>query len=570
MNRPMGRYVLGVTCLVAVAGLLGMAVFSVSRAATPTVEYETPVRRLTPAQYTSIIADVFGPAITIGGRFEPGFRVDGLLEVGAGDANISPSGMEQYDIIARSIAAQVMDERRRELLVRCQPQALTAPDDACAGSFLAEVGELLFRRPLNDRELRMHVTSAREAASRLDDFYAGLGLSLAAMLTEPQFLFRREELEPDPTRPGEMRIDAYAKASRLSFFLWNSGPDRALLAAAKNGDLNTDDGLAQQVTRMLASPRLEDGLRAFFADMMHFEDFANLTKDNAIYPKFSNQVAEDAQEQTLRTIIDTVWREGRDYRDIFTTKETHLTRALAAIYQVPLATRVPNGAPEKWLPYTFDENDPRAGVLMQVAFVTLHSHPGRSSPTLRGKALREIFLCQKVPAPPGDVNFTIVQDTSNPVHKTARERLAAHAENPVCVGCHKITDPMGLALENFDGGGSYRTRENGVPLNTSGELDGVAFTDGTGLGRAVAGNAAAPACLVDRMTAYALGRTPTRNESSAWISSIKTGFAQDAYRVPALMRRIVTEPAFYRVPSIDNTTRAALSAPAISQEEGSR
>lgn len=539
--------------------------FSPSQAAAP--DRETPARRLTPEQYTQIVADVFGAAIKIGGRFDPGFRIDGLLEVGASQANISPSGMEQYDVIARSIAAQVLDEQRRELMVHCKPKSATAPDDACAAQFLTEVGEILFRRPLSDRELRLHVRSAREATAGLKDFYAGLGLSLAAMLSEPQFLFRHENFEADPDRRGELRLDAYSKASRLSFFLWNAGPDRALLAAARKGELETPQGLARQVDRMIASPRLESGLRAFFADMLHFEDFGTLTKDNAIYPKFSAQVAEDAQEQTLRTIVDVVLNEQGDYRDIFTTKKTHLTRPLAAIYQVPLAVRVPNGAPEKWVPYAFSANDPRGGVLMQVAFVTLHSHPGRSSPTLRGKALREIFLCQKVPAPPGDVSFTIVQDTSNPVYKTARERLQAHATSPICTGCHKITDPMGLALENFDGGGSYRTTENGVPLDTTGEIDGVKFTNGAELGRAIHDNAAATSCLVDRMSAYALGRTPAKTEAAGWVAPLKQDFAADKYAVPALMRRIATSPEFYRAaPILEPQKDAALRT----SVEGSR
>ncbi|MGE4063061.1 MAG: DUF1592 domain-containing protein [Rhodospirillaceae bacterium] len=543
---------------------------SASQAAAPSTDRETPARRLTPEQYAATIADIFGPAIKIGGRFDPGFRIDGLLEVGASQANISPSGMEQYDVIARSIAAQVMDEQRRELMVPCKPKTEAAPDDACAAQFLTTVGELLFRRPLSDRELRVHVRSAREATVGLKDFYQGLGLSLAAMLSEPQFLFRRETFERDPALRGELRLDAYSKASRLSFFLWNSGPDRALLTAARSGELDTADGLARQVERMVASPRLESGVRAFFSDMLHFEDLATLTKDVAIYPKFSASVAEDAREQTLRTIVDVTLHARGDYRDIFTVKKTHLTRALAAIYQVPLAVRIPNGAPEKWLPYEFAADDPRGGVLMQVAFVTLHSHPGRSSPTLRGKALREIFLCQKVPAPPGDVNFTIVQDTSNPVYKTARERLQAHATNPVCVGCHKITDPMGLALENFDGGGSYRTSENGVALDTTGELDGVKFTNGAELGRAVHANPAATSCLVDRMTAYALGRTPARSETQDWVGPLKQSFAKDGYVVPELMRRIATSPEFYRAaPLAEPQKEASLRAP-DSQVEGSR
>jgi len=531
----------GVLTLTAAAGWA--ALNGSQAAAAPAPDRETVARRLSPEQYATIITDVFGSSIKLGGRFEPGFRVDGLLEVGASEADISASGMEQYDLMARTIAVQVTDPERRDLLIPCKPKALDAPDEACAEIFLSRAGELLFRRPLSDRELRTHVQSARDAAVTLKDFYAGLGLSLAAMLTEPQFLFRRETVERDPVT-GQLRLDAYAKASRLSFFLWNAAPDRALFEAARRGELDTAEGIAVQVDRMLASPRVEAGLRAFFSDMLHFDDFANITKDSIIYPKFSSQLAEDAQRQTLWTILDVVLKERRDYREIFTTKKTHLTRSLAAVYQVPLAARIPNGSPDKWLPYEYAQDDPRAGILMQVAFVAQHSHPGRSSPTLRGKALRETFLCQKVPAPPGDVNFTL--DASNPAYKTARERLQAHSTNPVCVGCHKITDPMGFALENFDGGGSYRTTENGVPLDTSGELDGIKFTDGAGLARAVFQNPAATSCLVDRMTAYALGRTPSRAEA-VWITPLKQHFAESGYLVPELMRRIVLTPEFFVV-----------------------
>ena len=172
-----------------------------------------------------------------------------------------------------------------------------------------------------------------------------------------------------------------------------------------------------------------------------------------------------------------------------------------------------------WQPYEFPPNDPRAGILSQVSFVALHSPPGRSSPTLRGKALREIMLCQRVPAPPGNVEFKIVQDTNNPEYKTARARLDVHRTNPVCAGCHKLIDPMGLALENFDGDGAYRTSENGAKIDASGALDGVTFTDAVGLGKAMHDNpatrrprrAAAAWCLT------ALAARRRRRAEAPWV-----------------------------------------------------
>ena len=528
---------------------------------------ETFTRRLTPEQYKAIIADVFGRDIKIGGRFNPGVRVEGLLEVGAGQISIPPAGMEQYDSMARSIASQVVDERHRNILIRCQPKNTGKPDGACAEQFLGNVGQLLYRRPLTPAELQLQVAAASEAAKIEKDFYKGIALSLAGMLSQPQFLFRQENLEPDPARPGELRLDSYSKASRLSFFLWNSGPDVKLLAAAAMGELDTQDGLSRQVERMIASPRLEASVRAFFSDMFQFNNFEALIKDTEIYPKYSSQVAQDAREQTLKTVVDVLLTRQGDYRDIFTTKNTFLTKNLASVYQVPFTVSVPNGSPDAWASYEFAPEDPRVGILTQVAFVSLHSHPGRSSPTLRGKALREVMLCQKVPSPPGDVDFTLVQDTSSQEYKTARARLSAHSTQPVCAGCHKITDPMGLALENFDGSGGWQTTENGEEIDASGALDDVEFTGGAGLGKAVHDNPATTSCLVNRLAAYALGRTPHRSETP-WVRGLERVFSDNSYGLLPLMQDIATSPEFYRASPtvVDDVTM--LDAPAKSQEEG--
>jgi hypothetical protein len=277
--------------------------------------------------------------------------------------------------------------------------------------------------------------------------------------------------------------------------------------------------------------------------MLGFESLPTLAKDTTIYPKFNLQVGAQAREQTLRTLVHHLLTLRGDYRDIFTVKQTYLTRTLAAIYKVPFALDVPNGSPDTWRPYEFAADDPRAGILTHVSFVALHSHAGRSSPTLRGKALREVLLCQKVPPPPAGVDFQLANDTT--IHKTARARLTAHATLPACAGCHKITDPMGLALENFDGSGAYRETENGEPIDISGNLDSVAIRGAKQLGEALSKNSAAPVCLVQRLSSYALGRMPERGEAS-WVSDLKEAFAEEGYVVPELMRRIATSPEFVR------------------------
>jgi hypothetical protein len=298
---------------------------------------------------------------------------------------------------------------------------------------------------------------------------------------------------------------------------------------------------------MVQSPRLEGGVRAFFIDMLQFDQFATLAKDTTIYPKFTTQIAADAQEQTLRTIVDHLIVRHGDYRDLYTTRKTFVTRDLGAIYGLPIAKDTANGAPDDWRPYEFPEGDPHGvGILSQASFVALHSHPGRSSPTLRGRALREVLLCQKVPDPPGNVNFTVVQDTKNPQYKTARERVTAHRTDPTCAGCHKLIDPIGLGLENFDSAAGFRTSENGAPIDTSGELDGIAFKNAAGLGQAMHDDAATQSCLVNRLYAYATGRTPAKAESD-FVKYLGRSFAAEGYRVPDLMRTIATSDAFFRV-----------------------
>ncbi len=219
---------------------------------------------------------------------------------------------------------------------------------------------------------------------------------------------------------------------------------------------------------------------------------------------------------------------------MFTTKRTFLTPELAAIYRVPFASDVPNGSPDAWGPYEYPASDPRAGILSQVSFTALHSPPGRGSATIRGKALREIVLCQKVPSPPANVNFKIVLDTSNPVYKTARERLTAHRSNPVCAGCHKFVDPIGLSLENFDGIGAYRTRENDVLIDTSGELGGNKFDgpEGPSATRCTTVRPLRLPHLVNRLESYALGRQLTQQDQPA-VQELQQSFAAPAgYRLP--------------------------------------
>ncbi|MFK7830112.1 MAG: DUF1592 domain-containing protein [Congregibacter sp.] len=505
-------------------------------------EPETPGTRaltslITAEQYRNSLGYIFGPGVDLQVEFAPVARTEGLLANSAAIAGVSSAQLQGIQGVAASVASQVVDTTHRNYLVPCKPETIDSPDQACASQFLSKVGRLLFRRALTDDEVAMHVEQASSAATQLENFYAGLEIALEGMLISPEGLFVVERSEPDPENPEQLRLDGYSLASRLSFFLWNAGPDDELLTAAESGELQASGGLERAVDRMLSSPRLVEGMRAFFDDMLAFDEVKTLTKDSTIYPEFTGVTAKDAREQTLRTTIDHLLVNDQDYRDLFTTRSTFMSPALAIIYGVP--------AQPGWAPHTFPENSPRAGLLTQVSFLSLHAHPGRSSVTLRGQALRELFLCQTVPQPPPGIDFSVVSNP-NSHYPTQRERVAAHLETPSCAGCHRITDPIGLSLEQFDGAGGYRLTENEAVIDASGGLDGFEFDGAVGLGQALRENAELPRCLVQRVYSYGTGGPPALEVRPA-LDYFNQAFADEGYRLRGLLRTVALSSAFSRI-----------------------
>jgi hypothetical protein len=527
-----GRFFVAILVLIAVSACNGSSSSGIEVDAGPVA-----LRRLTAEQFARSIHDVLGDHITVPSRIDPDDRRAGLLAVGASFASVTPSGFEKYEAAAADVAEQALDTAHRNELVPCQPATATSSDAECAREFIERVGRQLFRRSLTAEEADARVDIANQTANELADFYAGLELALVSFLVSPDFLFRVEVAEPDPATPSTMRLTSVSMATRLSYLLWNTTPDEDLLTAGENGDLVDEDGLATQVERLLASPRLETGIRSIFSDLYDFKQFDDglVRKDNELFPVYTQTMVEEAKEQTLRTIVAHLAAD-KDYRDLFTTPETFMTRRLGVVYRVPVVT------PEGWEPYLFPEEARRAGLLSHVSFNALYSHPGRSSATLRGKFVREVLLCQDIPTPPANVDFSIVENTMGEL-RTARERLEQHVTNAACAGCHTLTDPIGLALESFDAVGMLRDEENGAPIDTSGELDGVTYEDAAGMGRALRDHPALGPCLVRSLYRYAVGRDPEPGELGL-LEHLNERFAASEHRVRELMREVVLSAGF--------------------------
>lgn len=504
--------------------------------------YLSGLRRLTESQYRNSISDIFGPGIAVQGKFEPDRRIGGLLAASGTTLSITPAGFEGYAKIADSIARQVVDEKNRAKLIACTPKSATVPDRGCAGQVIERYGRLLFRRPLTQDELKARLDAADRVTKLSGNFYTGIRYSLTTLLSAPDFLFRAEMAVP---RGDDYTLDGYSRAARLSYMLWDTTPDSELLDAARSGALDSDAGVKTQVARLMASPRLESGMRTFFSDYLELDTLGTITKDPTVYPKYSEEVAASAREETLRTTIDLVLKKGGDFRDILVTRKTFINRPLAWVYEVPYNL---NG---EWMPYEFREGDGRSGILTQAAMLSMFSHPGRSSPTKRGVALLDIFMCEPTPAPPANVDFSIVNDTNNPNLRTVRDRLNAHATVPTCASCHTHSDPMGLTLEQFDSIGVRRLKDDGRDIDVSAVMSGKKFSGGTGLGQYLHDNPKVPACFVRKLYAYGVGANSEELEKST-IQPFVDGFVAGGYRLSPLLNAVVTSPQFFRAPAPAN------------------
>ena len=269
--------------------------------------------------------------------------------------------------------------------------------------------------------------------------------------------------------------------------------------------------------------------------MLNLHDLDDLTKDPTIFTHMSPEVGSSAREETLLGLLDNVLTEDGDYRDVFTTTKTFLDRKMASIYSVRAPAR------EGFAPTVLDDAGGRRGLLGQTSFLALNSHPVSTSATLRGQFVREVLLCQYIPPPPSDVDTSIPEPSATA--RTLRERVAVHLEDAFCASCHQLTDPIGLGLEQFDGLGHFRVREEGAEIDPSGELDGESFSDAWELSDRIANHPALTGCFTRTFMAYASGHSVTDGEEEA-VDYLNEGFQYMDHSVQFLIRDLVMSSAF--------------------------
>jgi hypothetical protein len=491
------------------------------------------MRRLTDSQVRQILLDTFRQELAIPTLAEPEPSLGGLRAVGASSTTFSTRGVETLEAMATSVAEQVLAAQQSPWWMPCDPQ-----QTACVTQSIQTLGQTLWRRPLTEEEANQLTRVSDVAREALGDPRTAMVYAVSAMLQSPNFLFRIEIGEDDGR--GGRRFTDHELASRLSFFLWNTAPDDLLLAAADRGELSTDEGLFQQAQRMLSHDNARRGLRVFFTDQLGLQELDELIKDPMVFEHFTHELGPDAREETLRLLEYYALDVDADFRDVMTTKEVFLNPNLAALYGVPAPER------DQWALTTFPEDSQRGGLLSQASFLSLEGHSVSSSATLRGKALRTKLLCHAIPPPPVSVDTSIPEPSGNTL--TLRDRVAEHLENPSCAGCHKLTDPIGLALENYDGIGRWREQDNGVDIDVTGELDGKPFDGPAQLSEVVRNHQDFPRCLVRTMSRYATGHVESREETR-WINQLNERFSHHGYEIEPLILELIMSPIF-RQPGI--------------------
>ena len=429
----------------------------------------------------------------------------------------------------------VSDTPSRQRIFVCRPA--TAADEApCAQEILTTLARRAYRRPVNDDDIADLLTFYQEGAEN-GGFEMGIERAVRALLVSPDFLFRVVS-DPEAIAPGEpYRLTDLQLATRIAFFLWSSLPDDELLEAATSGGLSTPEGVEQQVRRMLADPRAVALAENFAGQWLRLRNLAGALPSDRIYPNFGESLRLDFARET-ELFFDSIIREDRSVTDLLTADYTFLNERLAKLYGIP-------GVYGSDFRRVTVPGDARRGLLGQGSILTVTSYPDRTSPVGRGKWVLENVLGTPPPPPPPNVPELEPPEDSNVV-LSMRELMEQHRENPVCASCHRMMDPLGLALENFDAVGRWRSRmPGGALIDASGAMpDGTPF-DGPGeLRELLVSNPEQFATVVtEKLLIYALGRGVEHYDGPAVREIIRSAAADD-YGLASLVVGVVNSMPF--------------------------
>jgi hypothetical protein len=482
------------------------------------------IRRLTRTEYIASVRDLLGKDVPEAYTFlpdDPGLPFHNDYRSQVASAGLIEALQQLAELMSDRLLA---DPAQRDLVVGCTP---TGPDDvACLKSFVEKFGRKALRRALTDEDTATFLAFQADARE-LGDFYVGVKLVLRAMLQHPEFLYRIEFGTEVPERAGLFRLNNFELATRLSFFLLGATPNDELLDLAAAGKLSTPSQVRDAAASILANPRARAVIHSFHAQWLGYTQ-----------PKAPTASLQQAMQTETKALVDRVVFERQEpWLNLFRSTETFANDELAGHYGLTL----PGSATPSWVSYG---TSGRKGILSHAGFLTNGIKFGDTSPTQRGKFIRNRLMCQEVPKPPPDVPAD--QPPSSDTGPCKVDRYRVHSQSGVCSSCHSLMDPLGFGLENYDAEGRFRTTEPDAPecvISGEGEMAGVGTFNGPGeLGELLIQSGQLEPCLVKQLFSSAWGRQPTADDA-AYVDAVTTEFKSDG-RFDQLILDFVSNEAF--------------------------
>ncbi len=490
-----------------------------------------PLARLTNREYDNTLHALF-PAASLPATSLPTESKDDGFDNVARDQAPTAVWVEGYFNQATAVAASV----GKAVTAACANNA------NCAGDAVLALAQRVFRKPLADDE-RTRLRALFDAGSAQWGVQTGAELAVRGMLQTPQFLYRLELGLPAAGKAAAA-LAPYELASRLSFLLWDSMPDDALFAVAASGALTQPAELETQARRLLAAPAAHPAVAAFHAQWLRFEKMTTLTKSPSLYPGFDDKTAAALRGSTDRFVESAFW-EKRTLGNFLTSSTVFANQSLAPLYGVSATTAelTPVDAPA----------GQRSGILTQAGLLAGFGHETVGSPVLRGVFVLDRLLCAKPAAPPPNVPPPPTADSGG-TPTTTRQKFAQHSNSPLCKACHETIDGIGFGFEGYDAIGQFRSTENGLPVDTSGELHGTLDADGTfngavELGQRLAQSKQTQACVSRYWYRYAFGLGETDVDACA-LTPIVKGFQDSGQDLQELVVALIKSSSFRTRPAI--------------------
>lgn len=439
----------------------------------------------------------------------------------------------------------VSETPSRRKIFTCRPSTPTE-ETACAAEIIKKLASRAYRRPASAEDLEGLLNFYRIGREK-GNFESGVRTALEGVLASPNFVFRFER-EPSRAAAGQrFRISDAELASRLSYFLWSTSPDDELLNLAGNDKLHEPAVLEAQVKRMLADPRSETLSTRFASQWLHLNDLDVVRPDPLMFPQFDNTLAASMKRET-QLLVNSIIREDRNIMDLLTADYTFVDERLGKHYGIP------NIEGNRFRSVKV-ENENRKGLLGHAGILTLTSIADRTSPVQRGKFVMEVLMGTPPPPPPPNVpDLEETKAAKGDKLITLRERLEEHRANATCAGCHKMMDPIGLALENFDATGRWRDLDNDTPINPAGELfDGTKIDGPISLRKALLNTSdAIIRSFTQNLMTYSLGRRVEYYDMPT-VRAIARKAGQNNNRFSAFVLGLVESQAF-RMRTVQETT----------------